>query len=191
MIFKTVQIATIRLQIVEAIPSTTPRVHDLRRRLALCFFYGNDVHSEQPPHQTLNLSKITRRLTEDGFQPNQETDYVEFSALIALLDIAVDDGRNINLDLKDKTVAERFDEQVELLVKVLLHIHAGIGNPGAAFISRIEAKETLEVVKQRFSDTLRARPKTKLSHFSKPVEKADLLKQERAGMNAFLSRGKV
>jgi hypothetical protein len=162
LIFKTVKIATICLQIVEALPSTSPRIHDLRRRLALCFFYSDDSHAEQNPHYTLNISKITRRLTEDGFQPNQETDYVEFSALIALLDIAVDDGRNMNLDLKDKTVAERYDEQVELLIKVLSHIHAGIGNPGAAFISRIEAKETLEVVRQRFTDTLRARPKAKL-----------------------------
>jgi hypothetical protein len=179
------------LQIVEVLPSTTSRIHDLRRRLALCYFYGNDSHSEQNPHYTLNLSRITRRLTEDGFQPNQETDYVEFSALIALLDIAVDDGRNVNLDLKEKAVAERFDEQVELLIKVLSHIHAGIGNPGAAFISRIEAKETLEVVKQRFSDTLRARPKPKLSHFNRPAEKVDLLGRERAGMSAFLARSKA
>jgi hypothetical protein len=185
-----VQIATICLQIVEALPSTSPRIHDLRRRLALCFFYGNDSHAEQNPHYTLNISKITRRLTEDDFQPNQETDYVEFSALIALLDIAVDDGRNMNIDLTNQTVAERHDEQVELLIRVLSHIHAGIGNPGAAFISRIEAKETLEVVRQRFSDTLRARAKPKLSHFTKSLEKVESLGQERAGMSAFLSRTK-
>lgn len=178
------------MQIALTIPSTSPRTHDLRRRLALCSFFDEISFRKIHPHEATDLNEFIDRLGDRDFVANSETDYHELTALVALLDIAVDDGRSSKFDLTNRDVAEQFDEDVDALVGAVRKVMRSIGNPGAAFISRIEAKETLELVSQRFSDTLRTRPKPKLTHFDKPRVKSENLTKEKNGMSAFLARGK-
>ncbi|CAG8949688.1 hypothetical protein HYFRA_00004006, partial [Hymenoscyphus fraxineus] len=185
-----VESATLRLQIVQTIPSTSPRTHDLRRRLALCFFFKDISYCKVHPHAATDLNEFVDRLGDPDFVANSETDYQELTALVALLDIAVDDGRSSKLDLGNPSIAEQFDEDVDALVSAVRKVMRSIGNPGAAFISRIEAKETLELVSQRFSDTLRTKQKPKLTHFDKPRVKFENFTKEKSGMSAFLARGK-
>lgn len=69
----------------------------------------------------------------------------------------------------------------------------GIGNQGAAFISRIEAKEALELVAQRIQDTVRTRKKEKEKWFDRDRgmssgKAEDSLGREKQGMQNFLKR---
>jgi hypothetical protein len=137
----------------------------------------------------MDLNIFSRRLEDPAFRTTPQTDYRELTALILLLDIAVDDARSTKLDLSDKTVEKEFDENIEEFGAAINDIMRQIGNPGAAFISRIEAKEVLELVSQRVSDTLRSKPKAKHTLFDgaqgKPEED---LESERRGMQSFITR---
>ncbi|KAF4635782.1 hypothetical protein G7Y89_g2304 [Cudoniella acicularis] len=186
--FDSVEQPSLRLKVVDTLPCVIPRTHDLRRRLAMCFYFDDLSYSSAHPQTKTNLNRIIERLDDPAFDANSQTDYRELAALVSILDIAVDDARTPNLDLTDKDTARDFDESVDLLVAIIKDVMRSIGNPGAAFISRIEAKEALELVSQRISDTLRSRPKPKLTHFD--VKKEENLKGERIGMSAFLSKMK-
>lgn len=182
---------TLRLQIVDSISSITPRTHDLRRRLAMCFYFDDIVYSKAHSHSIMDLDVFIKRLDDPAFDTNAKTDYRELTALILLLDIAADDGRSMNLDLSDKATEAKFDEKIEMFGATIKDIMRSIGNPGAAFISRIEAKEVLELVSQRISDTLRSKPKAKQTWFDKARGKPEEdLDSERRGMQSFISRVK-
>ncbi len=188
-LFECFEQPTLRLKIVDSISSIIPRTHDLRRRLAMCFYFDDISYSRAHSHSVMDLNDFIRRLEDPAFKTTPQTDYRELTALILLLDIAVDDARSTKLDLSDKAVEKEFDENIEEFGATIKDIMRQIGNPGAAFISRIEAKEVLELVSQRVSDTLRSKPKTKHTLFDgargKPEED---LESERRGMQSFITR---
>jgi len=152
---------------VECTPSITPRTHDLKRRLAISFYFNDLSYSTTHSHLIMDLENFIDRLEDHDFDTDTQTDYRELAALISLLNIALDDGRSIGQDLKDEDTATQFDKSIDELASVIKGIMSSIGNPGAAFISRIEAKEILELVSQRISDTLRSRSKAKITVFDK------------------------
>ena len=153
-------------------------------------FYFNDVsYSLQHSHLLFNLEVFTRRLNHSAFNVTLETDFRELHTLVLLLDIAVDDGRSIGLDLTNKNVERRFDEDVDDLAALIRDIMKSIGTPGASYISKIEAKEALELVAQRIGDTLRSKPKPKQRMFDGPLGRAEEdLESEKAGIQSFLSK---
>lgn len=139
-------------------------------------FYFNDLsYSTKHSHLIMDLDKFMNRLDDRDFDTDPQTDYRELAALISLLDVAVDDGRSLDLDLKATKTAKLFDKNIEEFAGIIKGIMNSIGNPGAAFISRIEAKEVMELVSQRISDTLRSKPKAKITVFDrkKPEENLD------------------
>jgi hypothetical protein len=157
----------------------------------MCFYFDNVVYSKDHSHSMMDLDVFITRLDDPAFDTNPQTDFRELTALILLLDIAVDDGRSVELDLSDKEVEKKFDESIEEFGATIKDIMRSIGNPGAAFISRIEAKEVLELVSQRVSDTLRSKPKAKQTWFDKARGKPEEdLDSERKGMQSFISRVK-
>jgi len=166
------------------------RAHELRRRLAMCFFFEDISYATEHPHTVLDLQRFMGRLDEPVFDINEKTDYQQLAALVLLLDIAVDDGRNVYLDLTNTSAAERFDRDVDDLVMAIKDVVRGIGSPGAAFISRIEAKEALELVSQRIADALRSRPKPKKSVFGGIHLKEEDHSGERDKMHNFVSKFK-
>lgn len=137
----------------------------------------------------MNLNLFITRLEDPTFDLTPDADYRELTALVSLLDIAVDDARSTGLDLTDKEQERRFDKDIDDLAATIKDLMKGIGNPGAAFISKIEAKEALELVAQRIADTLRSKPKPKDTVFDGPRLKEDL-EAERAGIQSFLSKMK-
>ncbi|TVY49725.1 hypothetical protein LOCC1_G000237 [Lachnellula occidentalis] len=180
---------TLRLQVVDAIPSFHPRTHELRRRLAMCFFFDDIAYSIDHPHTTFDLQKFMERLQEPAFEINEKTEYQQLTALIYLLDVAVDDGRCAYLDLANSSAAERFDEDVDHFVVTIKGVLTKIGSPGAAFISKLEAREALLLVSQRIADTLRSKPKPKKSVFDGLKKKEDHTSAQ-AGIDSFLSKYK-
>jgi hypothetical protein len=154
----------------------------------MCFYFLDTQYADTHPHKITDLNDFMDRLDEEDFKASPTTNWQELGARITLLDIAVDDGRCDKIDLSIPKSAENFDEDVDTLVATINNIMRSLGNPGAAFISRIEAKEVLELVSQRLSDTLRTRPKRKLMHFETPTPRTENLNGEKAGMSAFLSR---
>jgi hypothetical protein len=147
-------------------------------------FYFNDLsYSSQHSHLLIDLDKFIDRLDDKDFDTNAQTDYRELAALISLLDIAVDDGRSISLDLTDPETSQRFDKNIDDFGATIKDIMKSIGNPGAAYISRIEAKEVLDLVSQRISDTLRSKPKARITVFDKKEEN---LEGEKKGMAGFV-----
>ena len=152
----------------------------------MCFLFDDVAYSIDHPHTTFELQKFMDRLKDPVFKVNDKTDYQQLAALISLLDVAVDDGRCAYLDLANSSAAERFDEDVDKLVLTINKVIDRIGSPGAAFISRIEAKELLLLVSQRIADTLRSKPKPKKSLFDGSKKKEDHVAAQ-AGMSNFLS----
>lgn len=155
------------------------------------FFFDDISYANEHPHTLFDLHKFMERLQEPAFDINDKTDYMQLTALIALLDVSVDDGRCAFLDLSNRSVADTFDTDVDDHVHTIKDVMRNIGNPGAAFISRIEAKETLELVSQRIADTVRSRAKPKKTVFdgvSSKTEDDHSVEQER--MQSFMAKMK-
>jgi hypothetical protein len=187
-LFNSVDQATLRLQMVECTPSISPRSHDLRRRLAMSFYFNDLSYSTKHSYLIMALDKFIDRLEDHDFDTDSQTDYRELAALISLLGIAIDDGRSLDLDLEDAETAQRFDKKIDELAGIIKGIMNSIGNPGAAFISRIEAKEVMELVSQRISDTLRSKPKAKITVFDpKKLEEKNNLDKEKKFMASHFS----
>ncbi|KIN01501.1 hypothetical protein OIDMADRAFT_54617 [Oidiodendron maius Zn] len=190
-IFECVEPATLRLQSVECVPSISSRTHDLKRRLAMCFYFNDISYSLKHSHSLMDLGQFITRLEDPTFDLTLPVDYRELTALVSLLDIAVDDARPIGIDLNDRDQERRFNKDIDDLAATIKDLMKSIGNPGAAFISKIEAKEALELVAQRISDTLRSKPKPRDTVFDGPLGRGrDDLEGERAGLQNFLSKMK-
>src|SRR5438309_2018344 len=93
-LFNAVDEATLRFQMLRCIPATEWRVHELRQRLALAFFFNNVEYVTNTPQELMDLSDIRIRLEQPQFKIDKGTDYYELAAMISILDIAIDDGRS-------------------------------------------------------------------------------------------------
>lgn len=156
----------------------------------MCFYFNDESYAADHPHTTFDIEKFIERLYSADFDINSETDFPQLAALVSLLDIAVDDGRCLYLDLTNSAAAGKFDQHVDELVYTIKDVMKSIGNPGAAYISKIEAKEALELVSQRIADTLLSRPKAKKSMFDGVAKKELDYSVERDKMSKFTSRMK-
>lgn len=157
----------------------------------MCFYFDDIAYSLKHSHELMDLDLFITRLENPTFDLTPQADYRQLTALVYILNIAIDDGRSTGLDLTDKEQVRRFDRDIDDLAGTVKALMKGIGNPGAAFISKIEAKEALELVSQRIGDTLRSRPKPKEAIFDGFRGKAgDDLEGEKAGLQSFLSKMK-
>jgi hypothetical protein len=157
----------------------------------MCFYFDDISYSLKHSHDLMDLDKFITRLEDPTFDLTPQADYRQLTALVYILNIAIDDARSTGLDLTDKKQEKRFDRDIDDLAGTIKDLMKGIGNPGAAFISKIEAKEALELVAQRIGDTLRSRPKPKDTIFEEPHGRAgDDLEGEKAGLQSFLSKMK-
>ena len=154
----------------------------------MSFYFEHLSYSSTQSHLVMDVDKFIGRLEDQDFDTGSQTDYRELAALIQLLNIALDDGRSIGQNLEDAHTAIRYDKAIDELAGMIKGVMNSIGNPGAAFISRIEAKEVLELVSQRISDTLRSKPKAKITVFdpAKVAEKHEEdLEKEKKFMASF------
>lgn len=168
----------------------------MRRRLATAFYFNSLANSQEHSHRTVDLHQFTQRLDDAEFKITSQTDYRELSALASLLDVAVDDGQRIGLDLSRRDVCQKFDQELDVLSARIKGVVKGIGNPGAAFMSRMQARDVLDLVSQRISNTLRQIPKPKHTWVAGPaLKKAELdlaesnnANKQKAAMSKFVSK---
>jgi hypothetical protein len=154
----------------------------------MCFYFDDIRNYLRHSHHVMDLNLFIERLDAPAFDANSETDYRELAALILLLDIAVDDARSLSLDLADRRTEGQFDEDIEAFAASIKDIIRNIGIPGPGFISKIEAKEVLELVSQRIADTLRSRPKPKQTLWNTTAGKTkEDLAGEKDAMKRFLA----
>ncbi|KAA8569084.1 hypothetical protein EYC84_000754 [Monilinia fructicola] len=191
-LFSTVELPSLRLRIVTSIPPTrSSRLHELRRRLALTFYFSSLPTSLHPPQSIISIRALIQRLKDPPFQINRNTDYRELSSLILLLDIAIDDGRAEGMDFSDKEVEAQFNRDVDELTSRLANF--GIKASGAANISRVEAGGILNLVERRIEYTVRTRPKPKnlfYEEIKNHYERQESLGGMQRGMSNFVKKAK-
>ena len=186
-LYNAVELASLRLRIIDCIPPTrSSRLHELRRRLALTFYFSDLSKSLHPPQTIISIPTLTLRLQEPAFHINRNTDYRELAALILLLDVAIDNGRSDDLDLEDKEVERQFNNDVDDLATKVTSSY--INFSGAANLSRVEAKEIMELVGNRIKHTVRSRPKPKHNIYEESMQAFNKREKTLGGMQENMSK---
>jgi hypothetical protein len=166
---------------------TSPRSHELRRRLAIAFFFDDLGLGIKHPDDSLTLSAVIEHVKEEAkFRVNQNTDYVQLTALMQLINMVVDDGARSPTD-DDET----FNQQVDELARLLRNIWGMVNDAGVSFVSRTEAKSVIEWVQERLVYTVRTRPLPKKSIFDSPQKKDRSLPEQQAYMRDFIRKKKA
>src|SRR4051794_39622417 len=137
----------LQLQLLQCIPVHSPQLHWFRRQLAIGFIFGAKYLSRsEDPFEIFTLA--CNKLREELFDVNDDSNYVEITALISILDIAIDNGAS-RTSFKSPTEEKAFNRQVDSLARVIKGILSRIIDTGASFISRTETKEALDGVYNR------------------------------------------
>lgn len=153
------------------------RTHEVRRRLAISFLFGDPRLARQSPETVFTIRSVINRLGEEDFNITSQTDFAELKAMIVILDIAVDDGSPPESNNTEDI--QKFNQEVDELATKLREIWRKINDSGMK-ITRTEAKSVVEWVQQRLSNTVRTRKKAKQSIFDIPGQEdlASLPKQQ-------------
>jgi hypothetical protein len=166
-------------------PTSIHRVQELRRRSALAFLLSDQSLCSTPSHKTFSLTRIIAQLDEPRFEISDKTDYLNLGALIAIMDIAVENGQSADLDGENEAREETFNQEIDILGARIKMIWSSINDGGTAFISRSEAKEVMESVRYRLTYAVRTKQKPKESVFDTPRDEEDLQKQSTFMKNFF------
>ncbi|KAK5175102.1 uncharacterized protein LTR77_000239 [Saxophila tyrrhenica] len=166
---------------IAAMPARSKQSHHLRRMLAL--HHVTDKRS--PEAYTLDLSSpqwvdiiLSRLKTAPEFAISESSDYALLSALISVLDIAIDAGfsdfsfrqhrtrtsKPINTFAKTSPWAKaeaEFNAQVDALVAKLRSISSRIRDAGTTHLRRTEAKGAIDWLVLRLEFCVRTKPKPK------------------------------
>jgi hypothetical protein len=188
--FQAIKLPALQLQVLRCIPQTTRRVHELRRRLALAFFFEGAIYISNASHDTLDLSEVTDQLRKPKFTINKDTDYPELAAVMSILNIAIDNGLSFRHDATNPEGEVKFNREVDVLAARIKQIWGSINDAGAAFMSRSYAKEMMEGLRMRLELTIRTKPKPKLSIFEtdEPDEDRPVLKQTTLSRKLFQNK---
>jgi len=207
-IYNTVPQPSLRLQILRCIPESSARLHELRRRLAFAAFCEDPSLLSQPVQRTFEIWKLSKTLCHPRFTITRQTDYPVLTAEISLLDIALDSGSSSALPATSRASplaspradarAEKereFNADVDALAYQLKVLWSSISEGGASFISRIDAKEAMEGVRNRLLFTVRTRPVPRARIFDIPGhdggEGRGDVKKQRVFMEGHFKRAKT
>ncbi|KAK7917132.1 hypothetical protein PG985_010740 [Apiospora marii] len=91
-LFHGVQKTSQRQPAISLLPPSTPRLCELRRRLAAAALFQQPDLSSSYPDDALTQKDILSRLDAPDFRVTHETDYEELQANIKLLNLVIDDG---------------------------------------------------------------------------------------------------
>src|SRR6266481_5478836 len=78
-LFECVGPPTLRLKIVDSISCITPRTHDLRRRLAMCFYFNDVSYAKDHSYFMMDLDAFIMRLDDSDFDSNPQTNFRELA----------------------------------------------------------------------------------------------------------------
>lgn len=181
-IFTFVEDSTLRLQMLQNIPSSSPQLSILRRRLALAFFFENEDYLSKASDDLIDTKAISRQLRKPRFKIRNDTDYTELAALVAILNIGYDNG-NPPPPGSDKQKIEHFNRRIDSLSDSIHAIFSHIVDTGASHMKRAQAKQVLEIFHSKLLYDIRTKPKPKTMMFESSKTDGD---QE--SLNKFLLR---
>ncbi|KAG6367273.1 hypothetical protein INS49_001460 [Diaporthe citri] len=166
------------------------RTLDLKRRLASVFFFDDLHRADKRPEDTVNIRAVIDRLEEaDEFQINQDTDYHEFEALMMMLNAALGDASR--QDDRAERSAVSFDAEVDELAEGLKSMLTRVAplNRGL-HVSRIEAKNAMELIRERllYQVRIKAVPKKNIFGLQDDAEEDASLPKQRDFMKGFLKK---
>ncbi|KAK6224898.1 hypothetical protein QIS74_03225 [Colletotrichum tabaci] len=147
---------SLRMLPLVCLPVTSPKLHELRRRLAVAFFLRDAALASEHPDDAISLHLVIARVKDSDFQVNNRTDYTDLKALVQLLDMAVDDGSFVH-SKGGREHEAKFNAEIDDLARRLKAIWRGINDTGAANLARTEAKSVLEWVGERLNYSVRTR----------------------------------
>lgn len=150
------------------IPAYSPRLSLLRRRLALAFFFEDELFLQKKPEDTIDFNSIVRHLQKSCFIIQNTTDYAELAALIAILSIGVDNGDPPPVG-SNKQAETAFNADVDLLASGIKGIFTQIVDTGASHMKRTEAKEVLEAFQSQLLYAIRTKAKPKMTIWGEPI----------------------
>lgn len=152
---------------------------------------------------------MSKTLCHPRFTITRQTDYPVLTASISLLDIALDSGSSSSSSFPSTSCssppddpqadAEReereFNADVDALAYQLKVLWSSISEVGASFISRIDAKEVMEGVRNRLLFTARTRPAPRARIFDIPGQNGEdgqgEVKKQRVFMEGHFKRAKT
>ena len=159
--YRTITDASLRLQLLKVIPSWSPRLTHLRRRLALAFFFQDPHRLNHPSNQPPDLKQITHHLQNPQFSITHTTDFSALASSIGILSIAIDSGDPPPLQPYNKDAETTFNKDVDSLAAKINIMFNDIVDTGASHMKRTEAKEVLEGFQRRLEYVVRTKPKPK------------------------------
>ncbi|KAK5662900.1 hypothetical protein OQA88_6311 [Cercophora sp. LCS_1] len=149
----------LRLAAISSVPITSPRLVDLRRRLALSFVFDDTNWGRRPPYTTLSIRSLIDRLEDDAFIVDRHhTDYVELGALAGLLDIAIGDGCPPTTIGGGTQAIKQFNAEIDELARKIKVMWSGISTQGAAYASRLDTRQRLQDLERTLVHATRTRP---------------------------------
>lgn len=168
--------ASHRYTAISLVPATTPRLCELRYRLAARALFESSAHEAPQLGSAVTLDDISSRLAEPDFQVTHATDFSELNANIALLDMVLEKQVFVRHGLQSapqpdtpgqgydsaESVAES-DKAVDVVTRRLKAVHDKIND--SSLVSRKEAKTALAMVNMRLTCAVRTRPPPKASIF--------------------------
>ncbi|ROW10327.1 hypothetical protein VMCG_01887 [Cytospora schulzeri] len=165
------------------------RTLDLKRRLASVFFFDDLQRADKKPEDTVHIRAIIDRLEGDEFQINQSTDYQELGALMMLLNVALGDASKRAEMTESSTI--NFDAEVDELAEGLKSMLTRVAplNKGI-HVSRIEAKNAMELIRERLLYQVRIKSVPKIGIFGKLEDEDTSLPRQRDFMKGFFSKKK-
>ncbi|KAI0019905.1 hypothetical protein F4780DRAFT_401004 [Xylariomycetidae sp. FL0641] len=189
-LYENTDVLALRIVPVRALPITSPRLLDLRRRLAAESLFGDPGLGSRPlttvgGDGALFAESILARLDAPPFRIRHErTDYEELKAAVALLDIVVGDGGILRASSSSSSSSssspppprpqaptpaasssspDEFDAHVDALTFRLKAAHDRIPDTNA--VARKQAKADLDAVAKRLTYAVRSRPPPKTDIF--------------------------
>ncbi|KAL8950776.1 MAG: hypothetical protein Q9222_003208 [Ikaeria aurantiellina] len=130
-------------ELLRNLPSSSPQLIRIRRRLALAFFFDDASVVLRDKEPLADMSTIIDHLNQPHFRVSTETDYPSLAATVAILAIGLDnsDPPAPEVGAASKAI---FNESVDVLARKVKSIFTQIVDTGASHVKRTEAKEVLE-----------------------------------------------
>lgn len=174
---------SLRWHPLDCIPTSSPRPHELRRRLAAVCLFEEPQRAQRRPDQTFSFRAVIDHLDSHDFKVSRSTDHRDLAAMIRFLDVVVDDGGRP----PPGNAQEEFDAGVDELADHLKEISRKIeASPSAT--TKLETKLLLQGLLHRLTHSVRTKrpPKKNFYDAYRPREDKSIPKQQEY-MKLFLS----
>jgi len=159
-------------RLISVLPSSDPTMASIRRQLAYSYLTKTSSCTSLTLRDPSTWTTLVRLLkTDDAFLLNEQTEYSDIAARVAILDVAIGIGFTDRVFIAAPSFRDResevhaFNASVDTIVQLLRSMNSHIQDAGAAHLRRTECKTTIERLVVRLSFAVRTKPKAKKSVF--------------------------